>query len=226
MSLSAAVSRSKRFSARSVRLAALVLLAEVVAVGTYLAVAEPEIDAVRYLVYPFVWMNVGLAATVRVQIPDADRRLRLLAGALAIGYFLALAFLSGLVGLEFRHSHAHAHVSGLQVTLAAPGWGPRIGYGGSLLTLNFVPYRVVGYLSLAFLVYAAALNASRRALSGVVGVASCVGCSLPLVESAAVGVVGGAAALAAVEPFSVDLSTLGFVLAAGLLSVSLGGSSR
>jgi hypothetical protein len=210
--------RSRPVGTRGIRVAAAVLLAEVAALGTYLAVANPEVGAVRYLLYPFVWMNVGLAAAARVRVPPADRRLRIAAAVLAGTYFLALASLSGLVGLELGHSHAH--VSGLQVTLAAPGWGPRVAYGGSLLTLNFVPYRVVGYLSLTVLVYAALLDAGRRALSGLVGVASCVGCSLPLVESVAVGVVGGTAALATVEPFSVDLSTLGFVVAVGLLSAS------
>jgi hypothetical protein len=218
------VRRSTRLSTRSVRLAALVLFVEAAAVGTYLVVANPEIGAVRYLLYPFVWMNVGLAATARVRVPPTSRRFRIVAGAVAVGYLLALGFLSGLVGLEL--GHAHAHVSGLQITLAAPGWGPRVAYGGSLVTLNFVPYRVVGYLSLAYLVYAALLDAGRRALSGVVGAASCVGCSLPLVESFAVGVVGGTAALAAVEPVTVDLSTLGFVTAVGLLSVASDGGGR
>jgi uncharacterized membrane protein len=214
----AVVDRSRRASTRGARLIAVVLLVEAAAVGTYLAVADPEVRAVRYLLYPFVWMNVGLAATARVRLPPADRRLRIAAAVLAAAYFLALASLSGLVGLELGHSHAH--VTGLQITLAAPGWGPRVAYGGSLLTVNVVPYRLVGYLSLAVLVYAALLDAGRRALSGLVGIASCVGCSLPLVESVAVGVVGGTTALATVEPFSVDLSTLGFVLAVGLLSVA------
>jgi len=223
----AAVGRLSGLSTRGVRTGVLVLLAEVAAVGTYLAVANPEIRSARYLLYPFVWMNLGLAATARVRLPSASRRLRAVALVLAGGYLLALGFLSGLVGLELGSaSHSHAHVSGLQITLAAPGWGPRVAYGGSFLTLNFVPYRVVGYLSLAFLVYAAVLDAGRQALSGVIGVASCVGCSLPLVESVAVGVVGGSAALAVAEPLSVDLSTLGFVLAVGLLSMSGDGNGR
>lgn len=203
---------------RRARVATLVIVAEIAAVGTYLAVMEPAIRNVRYLLYPFVWINLGLAATARMQVAAASRRVRLAAAGLGVGYFLVLALLSGLIGVELGHAHSHSHVTGLQVTLAAPGWGPRVAYAGSVFTLNFVPYRVIGYLSLAFLVYGTVLNAGRQALSGLVGVASCVGCSLPLVESFAVGVAGWSGALAAAEPYSVDLSTLGFVVAVGLLS--------
>jgi len=150
-------------------------------------------------------------------VSAASRRVRLVAAGLGTAYFLALGLLSGLVGPELGHTHSH--VSGLQVTLAAPGWGPRVAYAGSLFTLNFIPYRVIGYLSLAYLVYATVINAGRGALSGLVGAASCVGCSLPLVESFAIGVAGWTGALTAAEPYSVDLSTLGFVIAVGLLSV-------
>ena len=207
------------FGTRGAKWAALVVVAEAVAIGTYLTVAEPQVRNVRYLVYPFVWINVGLAATAQMHVSAASRRGRLVAAGLSVGYFLALALLSGLIGVEFGHAHAHSHVTGLQVTLAAPGWGPRVAYAGSAFTLNFIPYRVVGYLSLAYLVYATAINAGRQALSGLVGAASCVGCSLPIVESFAVGVAGWTGALAAAEPYSVDLSTLGFVIAVGLLSI-------
>ncbi len=215
--ISIAADRIEWLTTRRAGWAALVVTAEAVAVGTYLIVAESQIRNVRYLVYPFIWINVGLAATAQMQVAAASRRARLVAAGLGAAYFLALALLSGLVGVEL--GHAHSHVAGLQVTLAAPGWGPRVAYAGSLFTLNFVPYRVIGYLSLAYLVYATAINAGRQALSGLVGAASCVGCSLPLVESFAVGVAGWTGVLTAAEPYSVDLSTLGFVVAVGLLSI-------
>lgn len=194
---------------------------EALAVVGYLALTGATVQSVRYVLYPFVWINVGALAVLRVSPPSAGRRTRLAAGGVAALYFLALAALSGLVGLELG-AHTHAHVHGLQVTMAAPGWGPRVGYAGSLVTLNFVPYRVVGYLAVTYLVYAALLDAAEAAVTGLLGVGSCIGCAFSLAAGAA-GVAGGtggvAAALAVV---SVDLSTAAYVAAVALLVVRPG----
>lgn len=191
---------------------------EALAVVGYLALTGATVQRVRYVLYPFVWINVGALAVLRVSPPSAGRRTRLAAGVVAALYFLALAALSGLVGLELG-AHTHTHVHGLQVTMAAPGWGPRVGYAGSLVTLNFVPYRVVGYLAVTYLVYAALLDAATAALSGLLGVGACIGCAFSLAAGAAGGTGGVAAALATA---SVDLSTLAYVAAVALLVVRPG----
>lgn len=214
---------------------------EVLLVVGYFTLTPARPITLRYVVYPFVWINLGLWAVLRIDPAAGTPRIRALAGIAAGGYFVALAFLTGLVGLSLTvpvlsvgsggivtaevgslihvvPAHAGVHTTGWQVTMASPGWGPRIAYVSHVGFAYFIPYRVLGYLSLSYLVYAAALDAVHRAVPGVVGLASCVGCSFPLATAAA-GLGGSAAALAgAVTGFQVDLSTAVFIVAVGLLS--------
>jgi hypothetical protein len=211
----------------------LVLLLTVEAAGLvgYFALTDAGVQAVRYVLYPFVWINVGVLAVVHVTPPSGDRRARVVAAAVAAGYLLVLGLLSGLISVDLAallgggHGHSHAHVHGLQVTMSAPGWGPRVGYAGSVLTLNFVPFRVVGYLALAYLVYAAVLDLASAALSGLLGLGSCLSC-LPIVGSLAAGLAGGTGAVAALSALSVDVSTAVFVASVALLALRPGFDSR
>ena len=199
------------------------LAVEALWVASHFALTPATVTDLRYALYPFVWINAGLYAVWRVRpraTSDGLRRLADLAGA---GYFLVLAWLSGLLAV-YGPDHAHSHLHGWQVTLATPGWGPRIGYVGSWFHLYFVPYRVVGYLALAYLLAAAVRELSARTLTGALGVVTCVGCSFPLLLSLAGGVgLGGSAALATVSALSLDLSTAAFLLAVGVLVWGSGG---
>ncbi|WP_224332781.1 DUF7546 family protein [Haloprofundus halobius] len=190
---------------------------ETAALVGYFGFTDATVTSPRYVLYPFVWINVGVVAVLRTTPPDATRRARVVAATLSTLYFLLLAALAGLVSLELG-AHTHAHVHGLQVTMAAPGWGPRVGYAGSLVTVNFVPYRVLGYLALSYLVYVTLLDAAVAVLSGVLGVVTCVGCSLPIAGSLAAGAVGGTGVVA-LATLSVDISTIVFVGAVALLTV-------
>jgi len=195
-------------------------LAELLLIVGYFSATGARPTSLRYVVYPFVWINVGLWAAVRTHAPSAPSRLRRPAAGLAVGYFLLLAWLAGLIGVYpgGHASHSHAHVHGWQVALSAPGWGPRVGYAGDAFHAYFVPYRVLGYVSLAYLAYAAALEAGRAALSGVLGLVSCIGCAFPMTAALATAVVGPSSALVAdVVGLSLDLSTAVFVLAVALL---------
>ncbi|MFB6303287.1 MAG: hypothetical protein ABEH78_10570 [Haloferacaceae archaeon] len=205
----------------AVRWLAVLVALETVSLVGYFGLTSAAIIDVRYVLYPFVWINVGVLAVLVTEPRDASRRTQLLAAAGAVGYFLTLAYLSGLLGLEL--GHAHAHVDGFQFTMSAPGYGPRLAYAGSLLTVTFIPYRVIGYLALAYLVYAAALDLSGATLSGIVGLGSCIGCSLPLVTPVIAGIAGGTGLLSAATTFSIDLSTAVFVAAAVLLTLRPGG---
>lgn len=194
---------------------------EALSLLAYFVLSNTAVTDLRYVLYPFVWINVGVLAVLRTSPSAASRRSRLVSGCLAALYFLVLASLAGLVGLELG-AHTHAHVHGLQVTMSAPGWGPRIGYAGDLVTATFVPYRVIGYLALSYLVYATLLDAAGAALSGVVGFASCLGCGFSIVGSLAVGAVGGMGTLATAGALSVDISTAVFLVAVALLVVRPG----
>lgn len=213
-------------------LGGLVVAAELFAVGVYLGPAGGEVRTVRYALYPFLWINVGLWVVYRTDPRAASRRTRWVAGAVAAAYFLVLANLTGLIAVETAPlslqaaglvphlpvAHAGGELSGLQVTMGTPGWGPRVAYVGEGFHAYFVPFRVIGYLSLSYLVYAAVLEAAGAALPGLVGLASCVGCSFPLAAGPVAGLTGGAVAVgAAAAGLEVDLSTAAFLAAVALL---------
>jgi hypothetical protein len=193
--------------------AALVNL-ELLVVFAYLALVQPTITRPLFYVYPFVWINVGLWAVWRTRLPDASGLRLWVARALGAGYFLLLGYVGGLYG-----------VSGgvpvglrVEVTALPPGWAPALIYGGELFQFALLPFKVVGYLALAYLVYATVLDATGGALGGLLGLFSCVSCTLPVVAGVLSGFVGGAGAVAtAAYAQSYLLSTAVFVLTVGLL---------
>ncbi|WP_410764496.1 hypothetical protein [Haloferax sp. DFSO60] len=196
---------------------------EVLAVAAYLLATPVHVENIRYILYPFVWINLGLAAVFVTTPPTAPRRVKLVAGAIAVAYFLLLGSLAGMISVNFdalltgtTHAAGH-HPHGWQFTLGAPGWGPRIGYAGEFFSVMLVPYHVVGYLSLSYLVYAAVLDTARAAVPGVLGLVSCVGCAFPLAGAFTAGAAGGTGLLSSLRILSVDLSTLVFVVAIAVL---------
>lgn len=209
------------------------LVAETLAVSTYL-VTGGGISQPRYVVYPFLWINVGLYVLLRgapargdVSFPRAFARFlsvgsdlsprdqrRVAAALVAVAYGVVLGVVTGLIGLPLSE-HAHTHPSGLQLSLSAPGWGPRIAYVVGDYHLYFVPYRVVGYVALSYLLYTRLSELSVVSGAGVVGLLSCIGCAFPLLAPVFAGT--GAATLSAVTGYSLDLSTLAFLVAVGAL---------
>lgn len=200
---------------RTIGLGTALLAAEVAAVVAYVAVAGGDVVGTRYLAYPLVWVNVaafGVAA-----VPGIGRTLRRpLGAAVAAGYAVALLWLDGSVGLAH-----HGTDPSLTVVALPPGWGPALQYGGPLFSVSLFPFTVVGYAALGALVAVAVVDATGRALGGVVGLFSCVGCTGPVVVAALTGASGGAAAASAVAPVSYDLSTAVFVAAVLALVAAL-----
>jgi hypothetical protein len=173
----------------------------------------------RIWLFPVVWFAVGTWALVRTSPTPADRRTKRVAGAIAVGYFAVLAVVGGLVGL------AGPVTTGLtiQVTELPPGWNPSILYAGDTVRLALVPYTAFGYAVLSYLVYATALEARSAVAGGLLGLFSCVSCTLPVIASLVGGLVGGGAALAsAATAQSYGLSTVVFVVTVFLLSVRPG----
>jgi hypothetical protein len=181
----------------------------------YYATASATVLEPRYVVYPFVWINLGLWAIVRTPLRRASTRTTALATLLAVGYFLVLSWITGLVSVP--HHAGGIATSGLLITDAPPGWGPRVTLATDVLQVVVVPYRVVGFLGLAVLVYDGVLDAAASTVSGVAGLFSCLGCAFPLVSSTLATLGGSSALILAVRALSVDLSTLAFVVAVGLL---------
>lgn len=193
-----------------------VVVAELLLVIGYFAFTSAEPTTLRYALYPFVWINVGCWSVLRTTPAPPDRRSRWLAVGIAVAYFIALAAVAGLIGI--RAPSGLNQSAGFRVVMASPGWGPAVAYTASSAYLVLVPYLVIGYGSLAYLVYATVLEAAEAAVSGLLGLASCVGCAFPVIASLVAGLAGGSSALtAAVYAFSIDISTAVFVLAVGLL---------
>jgi len=192
------------------------VLAEFLAVVWYFVLTDATPGDLRYLAYPFVWINVGLVAAWRTRLAPASDRTRTVAAVLAAGYLGLLGYFGGLVapGTLFAGGSAF----GPSLHFVAPGWGPALFYRGELLHVSILPFKLVGYLALAYLVYATVLDAAGAAVTGVLGLLSCVSCSWPILASIATGFFGasGAATTAALSA-SYDLSTVVFVATVALL---------
>lgn len=172
-----------------------------------------------YWLFPVVWITVGVWGLLYSRRPAADRRTRRVAGAIAVGYFGLLAVAGGIVG------PSGAVETGLTIQLSdlPPGWNPAILYSGEMLQLAVVPYTTFGYAVLAYLVYLTAIEARGAVAGGLLGLFSCVSCTLPIIASIVGGFVGGGAALAAAASVqSYALGTAVFVATVVLLTVRPG----
>lgn len=201
---------------RDVSVLAGLLGLQLLLVATYFLLTDAEATQPRYLLYPLAWIAVGLWVPLKTGPRTGRRRARIVGAVVAVGYFLGVTWIAGLIGLHGEHAH---HVqTGFDVALASPGWGPRVSYVTTIGHVTVIPYLVVGYAALSYLVYAAIADTTSAAASGVLGLFACVGCSFSLLASVVAGTAGGSSGLAtAVYALSIDLSTLVFLLAVGLL---------
>jgi len=205
-------------SPATARWGAVVLVWEFVLTAAYFTFTPATPTHLRYLVYPFVWIDLGLWSVLRVETHPGSERHRLLAGAVAAGYLVALLYVPGVFQFPIPHVRALPPAPGrFQLLWAAPGWGPLLSYRSSLVVLNLVPFKLVGYASLAYLIYANVLVFTRSSLSGVLGLVTCVSCVSPVFTALAGLLGGGAAVVATATRFSVDLGTLAFVASVALL---------
>ncbi|RBI61142.1 hypothetical protein DMJ13_15570 [halophilic archaeon] len=193
-----------------------VLNAEFLLLALYLVASNHTGGEIRYLLYPFVWMNVAGYAVLKTKpVAETDRQ-RYLAAAVGVAYFLVVGYFGGLYGPDMDMAGMPA--GGASVAWLPPGWGPALLYHGEWLRLSLLPFKVVGYLGLAYLVYATVLDAASSALSGVLGLFSCVSCAWPVVATLMTGVAGAGSGLAAtVASGSYDISTAVFVVTVALL---------
>jgi hypothetical protein len=185
---------------------------EAVVVLAYVA-TSPSTTAPRYLLYPFLWLNVAGLAIVTTEAPAASTRRKALAAAVGVGYLLGLSVVDGTI--------AFASASGIDVFWSLPpGWGPMVVADLGPLRIAPIPYRTLGYAAIAYLLYVAILDASSRMAGGLVGLLSCVSCTFPVIAAAVSGIAGGtglAAAAALSYDWAYDLSTVVFLVTIGAL---------
>lgn len=200
---------------RDVRLLALVVAVELCLLGLYFTVTPAQVTTLRYTLYPFVWINVSIWAVRQTTPPPASRRHELLASTAAAGYFLVLCWLAGLVGITLTGNPTE--LLGVTVGYGSPGW-ERVRFVTPIAHLTLIPFRVVGYLALSYLVYVTILEATVAAISGSLGFVACLSCGVPVVGSLATGLFGASASLTGtLYTHAVDISTAVFLLAVGLL---------
>jgi len=193
----------------------LLVCLELLAVLLYVGVAPVVPTSALFYLYPFVWINLGLWAVLRTDVPDAAGPQRQAALLVAGGYLLVVAWFGGLLvpagGVEY----------GVQVSLVdqPPGWGPTLTADLGLVAAYLVPYRLVGYVALSYLVYATVLDVvdAGVAVGGLLGVASCVSCSWPVLAVVVTGV-AGAGASGAVISNAYAISTAVFAVTVVLLT--------
>ncbi|WP_380674922.1 DUF7546 family protein [Salinigranum sp. GCM10025319] len=216
---------------RDLLVGAAVVNAELLVVLVYLAVEPVTVDSWRFILYGFLWINAGLYAVAKTTPAPADTRTKRLALLVAGGYFLVLAVAGGIVGPSHTsplaslltdghlHSHGTATAGGFDLRLLPPGWGPALVYQGAWLSVILMPYKVIGYLSLAYLVYATAIDAAGTVVSGSLGVLSCVSCTWPVVGSLVTSLFGsGSAVVVAATTWPYDVSTVAFLATVALLT--------
>lgn len=186
---------------------------ELLALFLYLLQPDIRATAIRYSLYPFIWINVGCWVLVRVSPPSTSRKRRYVAGVLAVGYFLVLAYVGGLVGPGLGEM-----ATGFRIAMLPPGFGPALVYGGEMIRVVLFPFKVIGYVALSYLVYTTVLDVARSAISGILGLFSCVSCTWPVIASVVAGIAGSSSAIAnATLSASYGLSTLIFVVTVALL---------
>ncbi len=188
---------------------------ELLLVFAYQLLSPNTITGLTPVVVPFVWINLSLWAIARTDVPAASQRRRTIGVAVAAAYFGVLAYFGGLWGLGDPAIPASAR---FELFSLPPGWAPALLVHTPYLRLSVLTYQVVGYLALAYLVYATVLDAAGSAVTGLVGLLSCVSCSWPILAGVVTGLVGGSTAVAAaVYDQSYLLSTVVFAVTIGLL---------
>jgi len=207
-----------RPSRRTVLWGTLLVNVELFMLLTYTSVTEGQL--VLPIVYPLIWINAAVWVFARIRPTSSPPRRRLAAAVIGGAYFLVLLALTGHidVGTAFVDRVPY---TGLDVRLDnPPGMSPSIHYIGTYLSVQLIPYYVVGYASLSYLVGVLVLDVSRFALGGVLGLFSCISCTFPIVIGLFGGIVGISttgvtAATGALDP---AVSTAVFVTTVALLA--------
>ncbi|AGN02961.1 hypothetical protein L593_15135 [Salinarchaeum sp. Harcht-Bsk1] len=193
---------------------------EALFVLTYLAITQRSYD-LAFLLFPFVWINVGLWALVRTEPPSASTSRRRVAAGLSVLYFLALGFMGNMLALgpAFGSDTPATGFDFVMYGIQPPGWTPYLLFNSEFLHVSLIPPYVIGFAALTYLVYATVLDAASLAGVGIVGLFSCISCTMPLVAAVVTGAIGASsgALLSAVAPIAYEGGMVLYVVTVALL---------
>lgn len=197
---------------RSLAIASAILISEALLVTGYLGLTNTAVTAPRYVIYPFIWINVGLLAFYLGRPQVANARHRWIGLTVTGGYYLLLLAVAGNVVFWIFEQPS------LSVIWATPGWGPVLNGHLPGVEFHLIPYEVIGYAGLSYLFYANILGFSRGVLSGALGIVTCVSCSMPL-WGPLFGLLGGSALglSGLATAYAYDIGTAIFLVTVGLL---------
>lgn len=205
---------------KSVRIRTLVfwstlLFLEASIVLLYLFVSDDRILILRYSVlYPMLWINVALAVFLYATPGDVPRRRKVLAYGIGVAYFFILLIIPGRIAL----TGAFDGDLETQLRWLIPGWGPVLSVDGWGFQALFVPYETFGYAALAYLVSLNVRRFSRGSFAGLLGVVTCVGCTVPVIVPLLGALGGTTSALATVATsWFYDIGTIVYLIAIVLL---------
>jgi hypothetical protein len=183
---------------------------QIAAVAAYFLFSGTVALSFRHALFPIIWVTLGVWVVLNTPLPDELPWYAPVVAAVSGVYFIILLNLGGLIGV------AQSPGTAFTVSGASPGWGPILAYSGEFIYLRLVPFQVIGYAALSYLVFVALTDTATSLVGAAVGLVSCVGCTWPLVAGA-LSVLGSAGVTAFVQSYSYGLSTVVFVTAVSVL---------
>lgn len=171
-----------------------------------------------HLLIPVIWITVAVWVLWHTELSTARRMYQTIAAIVAGGYFLVLLYLSGLIGPSTPYLELLTGTSGFSVDWnQSLGWGPILLYTDDWVAIRLIPYQVIGYFALSYLVYEAILDLTRSAVGGVIGLAACPACTGPLIGLLLAGGSGGSSTVLLLGVYAYEIATVLFVGTVALL---------
>ncbi|WP_254280239.1 DUF7546 family protein [Haloarcula marina] len=174
-----------------------------------------SLTGIAQYVYPLVWINVGLLAIVKTTPPPVSQSQRRKGMLVAGAYFLVLAAIGGIVRPGSPGIESYFQFNLLYLP---PGWNPMLAYFGEVVSVTLIPYKLVGYAALSYLVYVMVLDSAGLSWGTLTGLFSCVSCVLGILVPVVSSVLGGTAAVVGqLVPQSYGAATVVYLVSVALL---------
>jgi len=172
-------------------------------------------QGVAQYVYPLVWINAGLLVIVKTTPPPVSTATKRRAIAVGVGYFLVLSAIGGIVRPGSPGIEPYLQFN---LLMLPPGWNPMVAYFGTVVSVTLIPYKLIGYAALSYLIYVMVLDSSGLSWGSLTGLFSCVSCVLGIFVPVVSSVFGGTAAVVGqLVPQSYGAATVVYLLSLGLL---------